>query len=52
MAEEEEEDYGGDASSNSDHEDPFSVSLQLEFYHYSIGFFQCLTLYNNVLLTL
>ncbi|XP_064389663.1 uncharacterized protein LOC135337625 isoform X2 [Halichondria panicea] len=24
MAEEEEEDYGGDASSNSDHEDPFS----------------------------
>ncbi len=62
---EEDEDYdGGDASSNSDHEDPFSVSLQFDFHRYSIGFLKiilvqyltpiCITesphLYNNILL--
>ncbi len=40
MAEEEEDYDGGDASSNSDHEDPFSVSLQFDFHRYSIGFWK------------
>ncbi len=38
MAEEEEDYDGGDASSNSDHEDPFSVCLQFDFHRYLIGF--------------